>query len=153
MRPHQTASQPTPALPPGGTRGGLVDPFEVTLAAGRAAPAAARAAVTVWMGGRVSEAIRTDVQLLVSELVANSVRHADAPADALISVRADIRADVLRLEVSDRGKRASIVRRAPDLRCGGGFGLNVVEVLARRWGIHRDAGTQVWVELALPATG
>ena len=94
----------------------------------------------------------TDAQLLVAELVANSVRHADVPGDAVIKVRAQIRAGVVRLEVEDRGTTGSIARRAPDLHGQrGGFGLNVVERLSARWGVNRDAGTRVWAELAFPA--
>jgi serine/threonine-protein kinase RsbW len=154
MRPHPTAPQATPEPRSLGVHcSRLADPFEVTLAAEVDAPAAARAAVTAWMTGHVSETMLTDAQLLVSELVANSVRHAEAPADALISVRAQMRADVLCLEVQDGGTSGAIVHRAPDLSYGGGFGLNVVEVLSRRWGVDRDAGTRVWAELALPAAG
>jgi signal transduction histidine kinase len=92
-----------------------------------------------------------DALLLVSELVGNSIRHADAPADAVISVRAHVRADVLCLEVQDRGRTGSIARRAPDLQHGGGFGLNLVDAVSRRWGVNRDVGTRVWAEIAFPA--
>jgi serine/threonine-protein kinase RsbW len=157
MRPQQTAPrQPTlEASPPGASPSDLVGPFEVTLAAARDAPAAARAAVSAWMAGHVSETMLADAQLLVAELVANSVRHADAPADAGVSVRAHVRADVLCLEVEDRGSTGSIARRAPDLQHGGGFGLNLVEMLSAQWGVNvnRDAGTRVWAELAFPAAG
>jgi serine/threonine-protein kinase RsbW len=150
MRPHQSA--PPPPTPPGGlVPAGPLGSFEVTLAAGLGAPAAARAAVRGWIAGRVSATMLTDAELLVGELVANSVRHADAPADAPIRVRARVRADVLCLEVEDRGSGGSITRRAPDLEDGGGFGLNVVEVLSQRWGVTRDAGTRVWAELAFAA--
>jgi serine/threonine-protein kinase RsbW len=152
MRPNQSAPpQPTPpgALLPRGPVGTL----EVTVTAGCDAPATARAAVTAWISGRVSEAMVTDAQLLVGELVANSVRHADAPAGATIRVCAHVRADVLYLEVEDRGNGGLIMRRAPDLEEGGGFGLNVVEVLSRRWGVDRDAGTRVWAELAFSSAG
>jgi anti-sigma regulatory factor (Ser/Thr protein kinase) len=154
MRPDPTAPQATPELGPLRVNGSRpADPFEVSLASEDDAPAAARAAVTAWMAGHVSETVLTDALLLVSELVANSVRHAEAPADALVSVRAQIRADVLCLEVEDGGTSGAIARRAPDLSYGGGFGLNVVEVLSRRWGVERDAGTRVWAELAFPAAG
>ena len=63
-------------------------------------------------------------------------------------MRAEVRGDVLRLEVADRGGGGSIARRTPDLDHGGGFGLHVVEVLSRRWGVNRDAVTRVWAELA-----
>jgi serine/threonine-protein kinase RsbW len=154
MRPHQTRAPITPEPGPlGAIPGGMVEALEVILAAGVEAPAAARAAVTAWMAGHVSETMLTDAQLLVSELVTNSVRHAEAPADAPVSVRAQIRADVLCLEVEDGGTSGSIGRRAADLSYGGGFGLNVVEVVSRRWGVDRDAGTRVWAELAFPAAG
>jgi anti-sigma regulatory factor (Ser/Thr protein kinase) len=117
------------------------------------AAAAARAAVSAWMAGQVSETMLADAQLLVVELVTNSVRHADAPADAVISVRAQASVDVVRLEVEDDDRTGSIARRAPDLQNGGGFGLNVVERLSARWGVNRDAGTRVWAELAFPAAG
>jgi serine/threonine-protein kinase RsbW len=154
MRPQEmTSSESTrDASPPGAVAHGLVGPFEVTLTAALDAPAAARAAVNAWMAGHVSETMLADAQLLVVELVANSVRHGDAPAGAVVRVRAQVSADVLLVEVEDRGSAGSIARRAPDLEHGGGFGLQVVETLSRRWGVNRDAGTRVWAELAFPAT-
>jgi serine/threonine-protein kinase RsbW len=154
MRPQHTvlSASTQEAPPPRGVPGDLAGPFEVTLAAGPDALADARAAVSAWMAGHVSEAMLADAHLLVVELVANSIRHADVPGDAVISVRAHVRTGVVRLEVEDRGRTGSIVRRAPDLQGdGGGFGLNVVAMLSARWGVNRDAGTLVWAELAFPA--
>jgi anti-sigma regulatory factor (Ser/Thr protein kinase) len=150
MRPRHTAP-PAPAraaLPPGASTGDLVEPFEMTLTAELDAPATARAAFTAWMVGHVAETMLADAQLLVGELVANSVCHADTP---VVSVRAEIRDDALHLRVEDRGSSGSIARRAPDLRNGGGFGLNIVEELSRRWGVDRGAGTRVWAEIGAPA--
>jgi anti-sigma regulatory factor (Ser/Thr protein kinase) len=155
MRPQQMAG-PAPtreASPPGAVPDGLVGPFEVTLDAALDAPTVARAAITAWMTGHVTETMLADAQLLVAELVANSVRHADAAGDAVVSVRAQLGADALRLEVADRGSTGSIARRAPDLQHGGGFGLHLAEILSRRWGVNRDAGTRVWAEIAFPAAG
>jgi anti-sigma regulatory factor (Ser/Thr protein kinase) len=126
-------------------------PFELDVAATLAAPATARAAVSAWITDHVSDAMLVDVHLLVGELVANSVLHPDVADGASISVRAEIIADVLRLEVGDCGSTGAIVTRAPDLAAGGGFGLNVVELLSRRWGVNRDAGTQVWAEIPFAA--
>jgi serine/threonine-protein kinase RsbW len=154
MRPHVIAPGrlAREGPPPGSkTARELFGPFEVTLAAQNDAPAAAAAAVTAWMAGHVSGTMLADARLLVVELVANSVRHADAAADAVVRVRARVRADVLRLEVEDRGSAGPIVPRAPDLQRGGGFGLHLVELLCTRWGVQRDAGTRVWAELAFPA--
>jgi serine/threonine-protein kinase RsbW len=153
MRPHHTAPpQPLPdGPPPGGFRSELVGPFEVTLPSEVDAPVAARTALVVWMAGHVAETMLADAQLLVGELVANSVRHADAADDAVVSVRAEIRGDALRMEVQDRGRTNAIARRAPDREHGGGFGLHLVELLSRRWGVNRDAGTRVWAELDVQA--
>ena len=154
MRPqHTVLSASTQEGPPScAAPDDLAGPFEVTLAGGPDAPADARAAVSAWMAGHVSEAMLADAQLLVVELVANSIRHAEVPGDAVIRVCAQIRAGVVRLEVEDRGRTGSIVRRAPDPQGeGGGFGLNVVAMLSARWGVNRDVGTCVWAELALPA--
>ncbi|HSD79071.1 MAG TPA: ATP-binding protein [Solirubrobacteraceae bacterium] len=155
MRPQHSAAPEIrrEASPPGAASSDLGGPFEVTLDAALGAPAAARRAVASWMDGHVGETLRADVQAVVVELVTNSVRHADAPDDAVVSVRAEVRADVLRVEVEDRGTGGSIARRAPDLRDGGGFGLHLVDLLSRRWGVDRDAGTCVWAELAFPAAG
>lgn len=149
MRPQQIAGPPNTAAPPGAIADDPpVGPFDVTLVSGPDAPVAARAAIRAWLAGHVGETSLADAQLLVAELVANSVRHADAAADAAISVRGHLRADVLCLDVGDRGTSGSVSRRAPDLERGGGFGLNLVEALSWRWGVHRDAGTHVWAELA-----
>lgn len=155
MRPHDNAP-PQPSRdgpPPAQSHGDLVGPFEITLAAELGAPAAARAAVGAWMAGHVAETTVADAQLLVSELVANSVRHADTPADPVVRVRAGIRGDAVRLEVEDGGSGGSIARRTPDMQHGGGFGLNMVEALSRRWGVHRNAGTRVWAEIGIGAPG
>jgi serine/threonine-protein kinase RsbW len=155
MWPQQTASQePTREAPtPGAVPSDLVGPFEVTLPNTPAAPAAARAAVSAWLAGHVTDTMLADAQLLVAELVANSVRHSGAPAAAIVRVRAHIDAGGVRLEVEDRGTTGSIARRPPDLEHGGGFGLNVVEMLSARWGVNRGVGTRVWAELAFPAGG
>jgi histidine kinase-like protein len=149
MRPQQMPGpQHTRAAPPPGTLVGVpVGSSEVTLVAGTGAPAAARAAVSAWMAGRVSGAALAG-GLLVGELVADSVRHAEAPADADIRLRAQIRPDALRPEVRDHGTGGSIARRAPNLERGGGFGLNVVRRHSRCRGVHRDAGAHVLAEFA-----
>jgi serine/threonine-protein kinase RsbW len=124
-------------------------PFEMTLAGELDASAMARAAVGGWIAGRVDDATLAEAQLLVGELVGNSVRHADTPDGATVTVRVEIRGDALHLEVQDAGTSGSILRRPPDLEHGGGFGLNLVEALSRRWGVARDAGTRVWAEVGL----
>jgi anti-sigma regulatory factor (Ser/Thr protein kinase) len=126
--------------------------MEVAVAAGHQAPAVARAAVERWLSGRVSETLFDDVRLLVSELVTNSVRHARMTGDATIRVSVEVADGVVRLEVEDPGDSA-IAAVPPDREHGGGFGLYLVETLAKRWGSTHEGNTCVWAELAVsPAT-
>jgi serine/threonine-protein kinase RsbW len=96
----------------------------------------------------VSAVVLSEAQLLVSELVTNSVRHAGSPVDAPVRVRADVSGGMVRLEVRDVGHGAPVVRRARDRLGGRGFGLHLVDLLSTRWGVSGDHGTQVWFELA-----
>jgi anti-sigma regulatory factor (Ser/Thr protein kinase) len=89
-----------------------------------------------------------DAQLLVSELVSNSVRHAGLGRDDLIRVTADWSGERLRVHVRDRGRprRASLVvgsiRPAPGAESG--WGLYLVDRLASRWGTSAGG---YWFEL------
>jgi anti-sigma regulatory factor (Ser/Thr protein kinase) len=126
--------------------------MEVVVASGLDAPAAARAAVTAWLSPQVADQVLDDAQLLVSELVTNSVRHAQLAAGATVRVSVEICDGFVRLEVEDPGDVA-IGAVAPDREHGGGFGLFLVEALAQRWGSNHDGTTCVWAELAIaPAT-
>jgi anti-sigma regulatory factor (Ser/Thr protein kinase) len=117
-----------------------------TIPTGPMAPAAAREYLTRWLEDHVSETDLDDALLLVSELVTNSVRHAGTLVGAPLSITAELTGDVLRLEVGDTGRRGRVARRAPHPH-GGGFGLNIVDGLAARWGVEHRGGTQVWCEL------
>ena len=88
-----------------------------------------------------------DAQLIVSELVTNSVVHADAPAHAQIRVLAESGEGVLWLAVGDAGVDGAISMRTPELGRSG-LGLHLLDELAQSWGIQRSSGTLVWFELA-----
>ncbi|WP_433262287.1 ATP-binding protein [Actinosynnema sp. CS-041913] len=82
-----------------------------------------------------------DVVLAVSELVANAARH--APGPALLRL-AGGRARV-RVEVSDLSPAWPRIRPQGT---GGGWGLPLIDRLARRWGVvPRGDGKVVWCEL------
>lgn len=90
--------------------------------------------------------------LLVTELVTNSVRHGGSTEDDEVEVRIEVDEHRLRVEVQDRGPGAGALEPpAPGLPSGtdeGGFGLLFVNSLADRWGSERGAdGTTVWFEL------
>jgi anti-sigma regulatory factor (Ser/Thr protein kinase) len=124
------------------------DLLEVTVPAGPAAPAAARRALTTWLSARAADAVLNDAPLVVSELVTNSLLHADLRGPATVRVSAQLAEGVLRLEVEDAGTAGTVAQRDPSDDRRGGYGLNIVDALAARWGVVRDGGTLVWAELA-----
>ena len=118
---------------------------QATIPAGLAAPKAARDAVEAWMPAGVDPVLLHDAQLLVTELVANSVRHADVPDGTPIDVSAGSTDALIWFQVADAGRSRSVQRRAP--RPGGGMGLNLLNNVASRWGVAYNGGTSVWFEL------
>ena len=84
-----------------------------------------------------------DIELLISELVANGVEHAETPVDVRIAVTAS----TIRVEVSDRDP-ALPVMRTPEAGESSGRGMRIVDQTARRWGIQpRRTGKCVWFEV------
>jgi len=119
---------------------------EATLPRGPEAAGLARTMVSRSLDCRAAPELVPDACLLVSELVTNSVHHADDSTHAPVHVRVITLDDVVRVEVTDQGNGA-VHRRAPNLT-EGGFGLDLVEQIAARWGVKHTASTQVWFELA-----
>jgi anti-sigma regulatory factor (Ser/Thr protein kinase) len=132
-------------------QGGLAQVGEATVPSGPEAASAARTFVSRWLDGRGHAEFHDDARLLVSELVSNSVRHAGQPAGAPLRIRAFAVDGVVRVEVEDGG-RGAVRRRAADPRTGG-VGLELVELLAARWGVSHEDGTRVWFELAARGPG
>jgi anti-sigma regulatory factor (Ser/Thr protein kinase) len=123
--------------------------LEASLPLDRRAPGAARLVVGE-LRGRVATSVLETAELVVSELVSNSVSHSDATAGAVVTVRVRLARTTLRLEVEDPGHGGVVAPRAPDLEAGGGFGLNIVQAVSERWGLERElaGATRVWAQLA-----
>jgi anti-sigma regulatory factor (Ser/Thr protein kinase) len=121
---------------------------EIVIALDVRAPAAARRVVVECLDRRVVACALENAQLLVSELVTNSLRHSGAPMDEVV-VSVELMPDRFRVGVQDSGSDAVIAARPADLETGGGFGLNLVRMLSERWGVERlsGGGTQVWAQL------
>lgn len=110
------------------------------------APALARGAVDA-LG--LPDQVRDDARLLISELVTNSVRYG-AGAHVCVHLDTDA-AGALRCEVLDQG--SGFVRTPPEVkRDAGGWGLQLVDRLADRWGVATGS-THVWFELSSGASG
>lgn len=101
---------------------------------------------------------RSKLQLAVTELVANAVRHgAMEPTD---EIRLVIREGDhhVRVEVTDPGRSHDEAvagwNRIPETFPGddptGHFGLFLVQAIGKRAGITSDDGTTAWVELDAP---
>jgi anti-sigma regulatory factor (Ser/Thr protein kinase) len=120
---------------------------DVEVAMDATAPGVARRIVSTCLAESVVPLTLEHARLIVSELVTNSLRHADLPDAATVRVSAAIAGGILRIEVEDGGSNGAVVRRTPNRDHGGGFGLNIIDALALRWGVKRGGGTVVWVEL------
>jgi two-component sensor histidine kinase len=82
--------------------------------------------------------LRRSVALVVSELVANAVKHGSGPVGLVVETDGS----AVRVAVRDCGP-------APDVERGDGFGLQIVARLARATGIDcDDMGKTFWAELA-----
>jgi anti-sigma regulatory factor (Ser/Thr protein kinase) len=123
-----------------------MEPVEIRVPLTAAAAASIRHAIADALAGHVPNRTVADAQLVLSELVTNSVRHSGLDGDAVLRIAATLTDGILRLEVIDDGSSGAVVVR-PATVLGGGFGLNVVEMLSRAWGVQRDASTRVWVEM------
>jgi anti-sigma regulatory factor (Ser/Thr protein kinase) len=126
----------------------LKDDVSIQLEAGPSAAAIARNAL-VPIEAQVDEDLMADVRLLVSELVTNSVRHADVSPPALVSLDVSLDARKIHVEVRDSGSGFEPRRRRPGQSKAGGWGLYLVERLADRWGVMRNTVTRVWFEIDL----
>jgi anti-sigma regulatory factor (Ser/Thr protein kinase) len=121
--------------------------LEATLRAGPTAPATARAALTRWLSGHVPVEVLEDARLLASELITNSLLHPEISEDDSLRLAVQLSEGALRVEVRDPGTAGVVAPREPDRERGGGFGLQLVDMIATRWGVNRTGGTHVWFEV------
>jgi anti-sigma regulatory factor (Ser/Thr protein kinase) len=87
-----------------------------------------------------------ELDLVISELAANAVRHAGTHYRVEISVEGG----TVVVGVHDHSS-ALPQKRTPQPGEGGGRGLLIIESIARRWGVHPidGDGKTVWAELPL----
>jgi anti-sigma regulatory factor (Ser/Thr protein kinase) len=95
--------------------------------------------------GLVADDRRAELRLVMTEVVTNAVRH--GAQGGTLRLAATPKPDFLCVQVTDDG--AGLVPRPGAMASdeNGGFGLFIVEQLARRWGVTReDRCTRVWFE-------
>ena len=93
--------------------------------------------------GSVPPETMARLRLLVTELVANSVRHARGTP---ITVAVRLEGDLVRADVSDGGAGFDPPDSDPNPLKSAGWGLFLVRKIAKRWGSEQATGT-VWFEL------
>jgi DNA-binding NarL/FixJ family response regulator len=119
--------------------------LDVTYAAEPASARQARLDLRTALTDEVGDDTMSIVELLTTELVMNSVEHADTKA----IVTAEIHRNKVRVAVSDDGPGVP-QRLDPSNVQESGRGLMIVDQLAQAWGVDRtETGKTVWFELAL----
>jgi len=122
---------------------------ELILPAALTTPAEARAVVEA-IGSDLPEPVLIDVKLLMTELVANALKHASRGIQAVI-IRIT-RNHFVRVEVLDPGPMFNPDPRPPGTGTGSGRGLFLVDAVANAWGVEpEEAGKKVWFELRVAA--
>jgi anti-sigma regulatory factor (Ser/Thr protein kinase) len=114
------------------------------------APVAARRVFDDFVNGQLDDRRRTAARLLITELVTNSVRHANIGAQGTIDVGLRWSDSALHVSVTDDGPGfdPESATKSSDGRRYGGRGLLMVDALADRWGVERSGATRVWFEIA-----
>lgn len=132
------------------TGGGRPADLSVRLPPELTAPRAARR----WVGrlaGILDDELLDSVRLLVSELVTNSVRHAEVAARERDAIELSIRVDdtMVSVQVADPGWGFEPPAPPPLPDRASGWGLYLVDGIADRWGVRGGDRTVVWFELGL----
>ena len=104
-------------------------------------PSQARRIIAEELASRLPAEVLDDVKLMVSELVTNGIVHGTRGNDEPVVLDLCLNGDI-RCGVCDHGPGL-----AARVTHGGGWGLEVVERLADRWGMERSPErTEVWFE-------
>ena len=137
-----------------GTRAGEIegqgrDGLRMRLGSGPDAAAEARHAIAR-LRADLDPPLMETLRLLVTELITNSVRHTDCDA---LTLRIAIGKSAVLTEVADDGPIFQPEAfKAADPRAGdpdSGWGLFLVQRLARNWGVKEEGSSKrVWFELA-----
>ena len=128
--------------------------LDLQLAARPESVSVARRALEAMQGPAI---LIADAQLLVSELVTNSIRHAGLGPEDYIQVTIRWSGRVLRVIVWDRATDVALSPVVGEFRpapgTDSGWGLFLVDRVARRWGTSLDRRAGYWFELELDPPG
>ncbi len=119
--------------------------FRIRIGGDELAPRQARREVA-GLRSELGPSLLDTTQLLVTELVTNSVRHAGADA---IEVAVSVDPRRVRVEVANAGAPFTPRTREESEKANPGWGLFLVDELSDTWGVQGDSGRQrVWCEIS-----
>jgi anti-sigma regulatory factor (Ser/Thr protein kinase) len=102
----------------------------------------------------VFEGVVGDAVLVVSELLSNAIRHARPLPGAKLLLAWALVDGAVEVAVSDGGASTRPMTAQASVSSLGGRGLDIVEYLARSWGVRtEDTGLTVWALVALATDG
>jgi anti-sigma regulatory factor (Ser/Thr protein kinase) len=108
----------------------------------------ARRAVREELSDALPQPMLADVELIVSELATNSVRHAGCDDADELAMEAEVQPDRVRVRLFDTGKGFEPqTPEPPSSGTAGGYGLVLLDRLSDRWGVQRENGFAVWFEV------
>jgi anti-sigma regulatory factor (Ser/Thr protein kinase) len=120
------------------------DKLQMRLNGGPEAAGAARGALQR-LDRELEPPVVEALRLLVTELIANSVKHADA---LTVGLKILVGSSSVLVEVTDEGPGFTPRKRMAGQDKTSGWGLFLVERLADRWGVGQEGDTtRVWFEL------
>ena len=110
-----------------------------------------RRALASAMPPAASPDVRSDTQLLATELATNVIRHSGAGPDSTFHIRLYTGDEGLRVEVEDPGAGFDRPAELPPPSEISGYGLRLVDRMADDWGVRAGPRppTIVWFELLL----
>jgi serine/threonine-protein kinase RsbW len=101
----------------------------------------------------ISETVLDDLEVVVSELLGNSIRHAAPIAGDVLLLTWRLSGDEIVIRVTDGGGGRGVAPQRVGPMADSGRGLQIVERLARVWGVSEHAGGLRSVWAALSVTG
>jgi serine/threonine-protein kinase RsbW len=123
--------------------------FREVFPGGEKAAGHARRVLARWLADAVPGDRLGDMQLLVTEIVANCVRHGKVGEDGEIDLLVTLDGAVAHVEVRDTGIQVDPRVKTPDLSGGGGFGMVLVERMSSAWGVDHEPSVVMWFDLVL----
>jgi|SRR5947209_18275715 len=110
------------------------------------APARARRALSE-LRGPLGNGRYPDIELMLSELISNALRHGQHGGGLSIRLQIDALPALVRVTVGDDGLGFEPPALVANVEGADGRGLLIVDRLSDRWGVDAQAPTSVWFEV------